>query len=275
MRRLQRLDPGVREGQLSVDVSVLSHVDVDQFYGIEYEEFPARIAEVAMYLMDHLANQELSQEFGLSYARIPLHTPPNIHVANALRTDWNTVLAADECSYLLGNPPFVAKKRRNVEQVEDMERIFGGRTVLDYVSAWFAKAAEYIQGQTTRAAFVATNSIVQGEQVTSALADLARRRHADRLRAPKFPLDQRSSWPRRRLRRDRRLQRRWPSESEADLRLRAGQCRRAPRAGCRADQSLPGRRARQRHPQALPIRAAAGARHPLRLDAQRRRSSPA
>lgn len=165
LRRLQRLDKNVREGQLSADISLLSHVDVDQFYGIEYEEFPARIAEVAMYLMDHLANQELSQEFGLSYARIPLHTPANIHVGNALRTDWNAVLPADECSYLLGNPPFVAKKRRNPEQVEDMKGIFGGGTVLDYVSAWFVKAADYIRSKPTRVAFVATNSIVQGEQV--------------------------------------------------------------------------------------------------------------
>ncbi len=165
LRRLQRLDKAVREGQLSADVSLLSHVDVDQFYGIEYEEFPARIAEVAMYLIDHLANQELSQEFGISYARIPLHTPANIHVGNAVRMDWNAVLPASECSYLLGNPPFVAKKRRNPEQVKDMELTFGGRTVLDYVATWFAKAATYVRHQETRAAFVATNSIVQGEQV--------------------------------------------------------------------------------------------------------------
>lgn len=140
-------------------------MDVDQFYGIEYEEFPARIAEVAMYLMDHLANQELSQQFGLSYARIPLHTPANIHVGNAVRIDWSDILSADQCSYLLGNPPFVAKKRRNAEQIEDMEGVFGGRTVIDYVGAWFVKATAYTRGHATRVAFVATNSLVQGEQV--------------------------------------------------------------------------------------------------------------
>ncbi len=165
LRRLQKLDKKVREGQLSADVALLSHVDVDQFYGIEIEEFPARIAEVAMYLMDHLANQELSQEFGLTYARIPLHTPANIHVENALRTDWNTVIDASRCSYVFGNPPFVAKKRRDDEQVADMKRIFGGTSVLDYVTAWFAKATDYIKGTGARVAFVATNSIVQGEQV--------------------------------------------------------------------------------------------------------------
>lgn len=167
LRQLQALDRSVREGQLSADVSLLSHVDVDQFYGIEYEEFPARIAEVAMYLIDHLANQELSREFGLSYARIPLHSPANIHVGNAVRMDWNEVLPAAECSYVLGNPPFVAKKRRNPEQVSDMELVFGGRTVLDYVATWFVKAADYIKGEDVRVAFVATNSIVQGEQVAA------------------------------------------------------------------------------------------------------------
>jgi hypothetical protein len=165
LRRLQALDLSVREGQLSADVSLLSNVDVDQFFGIEIEEFPARIAEVAMYLIDHLANQELSQEFGLSYARIPLHTPANIHVGNALHLDWASILAPDQCTYLFGNPPFVAKKRRNAEQVEDMEPIFGGRTVLDYVASWFVRAAEFIRDQDTQVAFVATNSIVQGEQV--------------------------------------------------------------------------------------------------------------
>ncbi len=165
LRRLHELDRRITTGQLAINAAALSKVDVDQFYGIEVEEFPARIAEVAMYLMDHLANQELSQQFGLYYARFPLQTAAHIHVANALTIDWNTVLPASECDYLLGNPPFVAKKRRNAEQVKDMERIFGGRTVLDYVAAWFSKTAAYIKGQQTRAALVATNSIVQGEQV--------------------------------------------------------------------------------------------------------------
>src|SRR5215213_7894653 len=165
LKRLHVADRSVREGQLSADVTLLSHVDVDQFYGIEYEEFPARIAEVALYLVDHLANLDLSRELGLSYARIPLHTPANIRVGNALRIDWNEVLAAERCSYVLCNPPFVAKKRRTPEQVADMALVFGGTTVLDYVAAWFAKGADYIKGTGIRVGFVATNSIVQGEQV--------------------------------------------------------------------------------------------------------------
>ncbi len=165
LRRLQALDPRVREGQMSADVSLLSQVDVDQFFGIEVEEFPARIATVAMYLMDHLANQDLGREFGLSYARIPLREPAHIHIGNAISMDWNNVVPSAEDPYVLGNPPFVAKKRRNEEQVADMTRIFGGTTVLDYVAAWFAKATAYIDDTEARVAFVATNSIVQGEQV--------------------------------------------------------------------------------------------------------------
>jgi len=165
LKRLRKLDKKVAEGQMAADASLLSHVDVDQFYGIELEEFPARIAEVAMYLMDHLANQKLGEEFGLTYSRIPLHSPAHIHVGNALTIDWSTLLPAEECSYVMGNPPFVAKKSRTAEQAEEMKALFGGTTVIDYVGAWLVKAAEYVRGSDARVAFVATNSIVQGEQV--------------------------------------------------------------------------------------------------------------
>jgi hypothetical protein len=165
LKRLNRAESSVREGQLSADVGLLSHVDVDQFFGIEHEEFPARIAEVAMYLVDHLANLDLSRELGLSYARIPLHTPANIHIGNALTVDWNAVLPASRCSFVFGNPPFVAKQRRTADQVADMAPLLGGRSVLDYVAAWFVKGADYARGTDIRLGFVATNSIVQGEQV--------------------------------------------------------------------------------------------------------------
>jgi len=165
LKRLRKLDKKIAEGQMAADASLLSHVDVDQFYGIELEEFPARIAEVAMYLMDHLANQKLGEEFGLTYSRIPLHSPAHIHVGNALTIDWSTLLSAEECSYVMGNPPFVAKKSRTAEQAEEMKALFGGTTVVDYVGAWLVKASEYVRGSDARVAFVATNSIVQGEQV--------------------------------------------------------------------------------------------------------------
>lgn len=168
IRRLLELDPRHRQGQQRVDVTLLAQVNVDQFHGIEIEEFPARIAQVAMYLMDHLANQQLSEEFGQYFVRFPLESAADIHIANALEVDWKEVVATDECSYILGNPPFVAKKRRDGTQVRDMTGVFGmakGSGELDYVAAWLERASTYMAGTDVRVGFVATNSVVQGEQV--------------------------------------------------------------------------------------------------------------
>jgi hypothetical protein len=150
------------------DVNQLSKLNVHQFYGIEVEEFPARIAEVALWLTDHQANVALSQAFGQFYQRLPLRASPHIHVGNALRLDWKKIISPDECSFVLGNPPFVGKHLMTAEQGADMELVLGdiaGTGVLDYVTAWYRRAAEYIHGTRIRVAFVSTNSITQGEQV--------------------------------------------------------------------------------------------------------------
>ena len=149
------------------DVNKLSLLDVDQMYGIEIEEFPARIAETALWLADHQANMELSLAFTQFYRRIPLRKSPHIHVANALRKDWKEVLPPEQCSYVLGNPPFVGKQFMSVEQKADMALVCGsvkGSGVLDFVTGWYFKAAEYSAGTGIRCAFVSTNSISQGEQ---------------------------------------------------------------------------------------------------------------
>lgn len=171
---LLELEHGEIEGQVQliekrkVDVTGLSKLDVDQMSGIEVEEFPARIAEVALWLTDHQANVALSQAFGEFYWRIPLRKSPHIVVGNALRTDWRTVLPPEQCSFVLGNPPFVGKKEQTADQKTDMESLFArvkGAGVLDYVCGWYIKAALYIQATPIRVAFVSTNSITQGEQV--------------------------------------------------------------------------------------------------------------
>ena len=154
--------------QQVLNVRELCKVDVDQFYGIEISEWPVRIAEVAMWLMDHQMNAQAAEAFGQSFDRLPLRTSPHIHQGNALRLDWNGVLAAAKCSYVLGNPPFVGKQFQTVEQKQDMELTCGavkGAGVLDYVTAWYFKAAAYIQGTQIVVGFVSTNSISQGEQV--------------------------------------------------------------------------------------------------------------
>ena len=93
-----------------LDVRNLIQLDVDQFYGIEIEEFPAQIAQVALWLMDHQMNMQVSEEFGQYFARIPLRTNSTIVYGNALRIDWNDVVPAGELSYIMGNPPFVGAK---------------------------------------------------------------------------------------------------------------------------------------------------------------------
>jgi hypothetical protein len=112
-------------------------------------------------------NVELSLTFGESVARLPLTHSAKIVCANALRIDWNDVLPADECSYVLGNPPFVGKKEQDKSQKADMSLVWEdtkGVGVLDYVTAWYKKAAEYTSDRAIRVAFVSTNSVTQGEQ---------------------------------------------------------------------------------------------------------------
>lgn len=156
------------EGEQLTGIADLASVDVDAFYGIEISEFPARIAEVAMWLMDHQMNRRLSEEFGEYYVRLPLRKSPKITVGNALRLDWKTVLPPDQCSYVLGNPPFVGAKFQTDEQRADIEHVgagIHGVGLLDYVAGWYLKAAAYIAGTRIMVGFVSTNSITQGEQV--------------------------------------------------------------------------------------------------------------
>ena len=156
------------EAQRMLDATDLSQITVDQFYGIEIGEFPVRIAETALWMMDHIMNNRLSLAFGRSYARIPLEGSPHILNADALETDWTDLLPPEDCSYVFGNPPFGGAKFQSKEQRAQVRRIAAlGKTggTLDYVTAWFIKAGEYVQTGRARIGFVATNSITQGEQV--------------------------------------------------------------------------------------------------------------
>ena len=192
--KFEKLRPEVAAGA-GIDISHLLQCDVDRFYGIEYEEFPAQIGQVAMWLMDHQMNQLVSLIFGEYYVRLPLRKSATIKHGNALQTDWQNLIdpipfekGEQKFDFIFGNPPFVGKSLQNAEQKKDMEMIFAGvkgAGVLDYVSAWYIKAAQYMkaynvtednenaepslrgtkQSQSTSCAFVSTNSISQGEQV--------------------------------------------------------------------------------------------------------------
>ena len=156
-------------------LAVQSVVEVDQFYGIEIGEFPARIAATALWMMDHIMNNRLSLEFGQTYARIPIEKSPHVHCADALEIDWADVLPPDECSYVFGNPPFGGAKFQSPEQRAQVRRVAalgGSGGTLDYVTAWFIRAGDYVRraqppdgARPPRIGFVATNSITQGEQV--------------------------------------------------------------------------------------------------------------
>ncbi len=166
LKELRAYRADTETGEL--DAAALSVVNVDQFYGIEINAFPTHIAETALWMMDHIMNNRLSLEFGQIFARIPLTTSPHILHADALETDWASLLPPQDCSYVFGNPPFVGAKYQSQEQRTQVRGIAAlGKTggTLDYVTAWFLKAGEYVQSGSARLGFVATNSTTQGEQV--------------------------------------------------------------------------------------------------------------
>lgn len=171
-RELRRLELEVLRvlyhNQKVTEVADMSQIDVSQFYGIELEEFPASIAEVALWLMDHLMCLELSEAFGIYSPRIPLTKSATIIHGNALTRNWEEICPKSELTYIMGNPPFSGARLMIPRQKEELLRVFDGLKNtgnLDYVTCWYKMAAEYIQGTDIECAFVSTNSICQGGQV--------------------------------------------------------------------------------------------------------------
>ena len=153
---------------ISLDFNSVIKCDVNQFYGIEIDSFSAQIAQVALWIIDHQMNIEASLYFGTSFARLPLGEHATIINGNSLDINWNDVLDARDCNYILGNPPFVGTTFQTEQQTADIKKIFTGikgTGNLDYVSCWFIKASNYIIGSPIKTAFVSTNSITQGQQV--------------------------------------------------------------------------------------------------------------
>jgi len=159
----------LKSEQKYLNVSDVIQLDVDMMAGIECEEFPARIAEVAMWLIDHQMNMAVSQEFGQYFVRLPLKKAAKIVNADALQIDWSSIVQKNDLSYILGNPPFIGSKIMKQAQRDSIVKLFesaDGSGVLDYVTGWYIKAARYIQGTSIKVAFVSTNSIVQGAQTS-------------------------------------------------------------------------------------------------------------
>jgi hypothetical protein len=151
-----------------LDIESIVWCDVDQFHGIEVEEFASQIAQVAMWLIDHQMNLMISEYFGQYFVRLPLKKSANIIHANSLEIPWEEVISSDKLTYILGNPPFIGHHLQSIQQKKEMQFILDDikqSGVMDYVSAWFYKASKYIQNTKIKVAFVSTNSISQGEQV--------------------------------------------------------------------------------------------------------------
>ena len=153
-RELRRLELRVLQasqvfGSVTREVFEQTGVNVDQFYGIEVEDFPAQIAQVAMWLVDHQMNLEAGQFFGDWIKRIPLDKSAEIRHGNALRIEWADFCPPGRLNYILGNPPFIGKQNQTASQKEDLEFVTKGMKsagLLDYVSGWYLKAAQYVAG---------------------------------------------------------------------------------------------------------------------------------
>jgi hypothetical protein len=157
----------LHDNKQRVITDLLCKVSVDQFYGIEYEEFPCQIAQVGLLLMKHQMDKEVSNYFGMNMIDFPIKETATIVHGNALRIDWETVVPKDKLNYIMGNPPFVGYKLQNTEQKIDMRICFPDNKNLDYVAAWYKITSKFIENTSIEAAFVSTNSITQGEQVSA------------------------------------------------------------------------------------------------------------
>jgi len=144
----------LQKGQQVFDIRELLKLDVDRFYGIEIEEFPSQIAQVAMWLMDHQMNMRVSEEFGQYFLRLPLHKSANIACANALKIDWQSLInqvpweqKEKRFDYIFGNPPFIGSKMMTEIQRSEIKSIFSnviGAGVFDFVTGWYKISANYL-----------------------------------------------------------------------------------------------------------------------------------
>ena len=171
--------------QRLLDISPLIKVSIEQFYGIEILKFPCEVARTGMWLVEHLMNREVGEWFGMAYADLPLKRSAHIYYTNALRVDWQELLRDDKdyhsktrstelkFDYIIGNPPYCGRRYRNAEQIEDVSRLFAYKDI-DYVACWFKTASKYIHdiNKNAKCAFVSTNSITQGEQVSALWKDV-------------------------------------------------------------------------------------------------------
>ncbi|UAX02108.1 class I SAM-dependent DNA methyltransferase [Proteus terrae] len=173
-KELRKLEMRVIEAlnQLEPESFSLSGLHLSQFYGIEIDDFACEIARLSLWLAEHQLNTQWEAAFGSAPAALPLRESGNIYSENSLRLDWEQICPKERGDeiYIIGNPPFLGTLGRSDEQKLDMQSVFNGFRALgylDYVACWFWKGAQYIQNSCAELAFVATNSLCQGEQIAT------------------------------------------------------------------------------------------------------------
>ena len=170
LKRTQELEQVSQSGMMGLFDESHSSIRLDQFYGIELDDFAHEMAVLSLWLVEHQMNMVFETEFGYTASTLPLKQSGRIIAANATRVDWELVCPTSDNDevYILGNPPYLGARNQSPEQKKDMEHIYDGHEDFknsDYVSCWFLLAAKYIQCKNAQFAFVTTNSICQGEQV--------------------------------------------------------------------------------------------------------------
>ena len=163
----------LHRGQIMLDVGDPIQVSIGQFYGIEINDFAVTVAKTALWIAESQMMKETEDVVHMSLDFLPLKSYANITEGNALQVDWASVVPKHELNYIMGNPPFVGYSLQSKAQKDDILSVYvdekgkpyktAGK--IDYVSGWYFKAAQLMQGTAVRTAFVSTNSITQGEQV--------------------------------------------------------------------------------------------------------------
>ena len=159
------------DGEKSISAIMGSCIKLQQFYGIELLDFPHEVAMLSLWLAQHQMDNKLFETFGVNTQALPLHNITQIQCGNACRLDWSKVCPheKDEEVFVFGNPPYLGSKLQSKEQKEDIEitfKVLKNRKILDYISIWFYKGSNFIEASKAKLAFVSTNSICQGEQVS-------------------------------------------------------------------------------------------------------------
>ncbi|HAC32480.1 MAG TPA: methylase, partial [Treponema sp.] len=172
-----KVELNIGEGELALTYKAedLIQVSIQQFYGIEINDFAAVVAKTALWIAESQMMKETAKIIEKDLKFLPLHTYANIIEGNALRVDWESVVPKSELNYILGNPPFVGAQYMTKEQKNDLMTLFPNNKhsgELDFVAGWYKKAADFIKNTNTHCAFVSTNSITQGEQVSALWKDL-------------------------------------------------------------------------------------------------------